>query len=249
MTELDLMNEAARIASTARERGIELRMMGACAIKIHCPTYRHLYDKLGRELSDLDFVGYSKQQNKIGQFFLSLGYRMRPATITTSFGSRLIFIDDSRKKAVDVFLGKLEMCHVIDYRDRLEIDFPTVPLAELLMQKLQIVTLTEKDVKDSLILLREHSVEANDRDAINASYMARIFANDWGFWYTATQNLQKVGSFVGKLLESEDAKLVRQRISHIDSRITDEPKSLGWKLRARVGTSTKWYRDVDTIEK
>ena len=249
LSQFDLMNEAVRIVSAAKEQGIQLRMMGACAIKFHSPTYRYLYDKLGRELSDLDFVGYSKQEGIIGKFFLSQGYRMRPVTITTSFASRLIFIDDIRKKVVDVFLDKMEMCHTLNYRGRLEIDFPTVPLAELLLQKLQIFTLTQKDVKDCLVLLREHNTATNDDDSINVSYIAKIFANDWGFWYTATQNLQKIDSYMEKFLEGNDVEVVRHKVNELSSRIKDEPKSLGWKTRARIGTSTKWYRDVDTMEK
>ena len=38
------------------------------------------------------------------------------------------------------------MCHDIPFKDRLEIDYPTIPLAELLLEKMQIVQINEKDL-------------------------------------------------------------------------------------------------------
>ena len=31
--------------------------------------------------------------------------------------------------------------------------------------------------------------------------------------------------------------------------IEKEPKSLGWKLRAKVGTKKQWYNDVEEVER
>ena len=31
--------------------------------------------------------------------------------------------------------------------------------------------------------------------------------------------------------------------------IEKEPKSVGWKLRARVGTKKQWYNDVEEVER
>ena len=104
---------------------------------------------------------------------------------------RQIFNDKEGNKAIDVFLGKLEMCHVIDYSDRLDIDSPTVPLAELLLQKLQIAQTNEKDIQDTLILLREHEIGSTDKDEVNADYVAQVLSNEWGFNYTVSLNLQE----------------------------------------------------------
>jgi hypothetical protein len=42
--------------------------------------------------------------------------------------------------------------HVVKFQNRLHVDSPTIPLAELALEKLQIVHLNEKDVKDMLML-------------------------------------------------------------------------------------------------
>ena len=31
-------------------------------------------------------------------------------------------------------------------------------------------------------------------------------------------------------------------------RIETEPKSMAWRLRARVGDRVKWYKDVDEVQ-
>jgi len=32
------------------------------------------------------------------------------------------------------------------------------------------------------------------------------------------------------------------------ARIEKEPKSMAWRLRARVGDRVKWYKDVDEVQ-
>ena len=80
---------------------------------------------------------------------------------------------------VDVFFDRLDMNHIIDFKNRLELDFPTISLADLLLEKMQIVQINEKDIKDTIILLREHPVEDPDKETINANYVASLLAEDW----------------------------------------------------------------------
>jgi len=40
---------------------------------------------------------------------------------------------------------------------------------------------------------------------------------------------------------------VRTRIHALQQRIEAEPKTLGWKARARIGERLKWYRDVEEL--
>ena len=188
--------------------------------------------------------------NQVEKHFIDLGYELRPPSFAALAARRRIFYDRDRGIVVDVFFDKLEMCHDIDFKGRLEVDYPTIPLAEMLLEKLQIVQITEKDVKDVIILLREHEIGDHDDETINAKYIAKIFAKDWGFYYTATTNLKKIKQLLGSFnaLTDEDKRNVESKIDKLLDIIEKEPKSLGWKMRAKIGTKKIWYRKVEEIE-
>ena len=48
-------------------------------------------------------------------------------------------------------------------------------------------------------------------------------------------------------LEHEDRDVVHGRIHELLERIEQEPKSVRWKARARVGERVKWYKDVEEL--
>lgn len=244
------MGEASKIIETAKRRGIILRAMGAVAFRLHCPKHGDMHRAMERRLTDLDLAAYSKQRKDVEELFRELGYSMKPPTFAMHMlGDRDIFIHPSGKFVVDVFYDKLVMCHDIDFRGRLERDYPTIPLAELLLEKLQIVQLTEKDVKDILMLLREHDIGEGDDETINAQYIAGILSEDWGFYYTVTTNIEKIKNLIANFRLEEGIK--EEIISKLDKllRIIEEkPKSVKWRLRARVGPKKKWYRDIEAIE-
>jgi len=163
---------------------------------------------------------------------------------------RQIFNDKDGNKAIDVFLGKFEMCHVIDYSERLEVDSPTVPPADLLLQKLQIVQTNEKDIQDTIILLCEHEIGKTDKDEINGDYVAKILSNEWGFYYTVSLNLPKIKEFLDKYpLTPEDRKTVAERIDKLQSTIEAAPKTFQWKMRAKIGPAKKWYNVVEEVQR
>jgi len=143
------------------------------------------------------------------------------------------------------------MCHVIDYSDRLDIDSPTVPLAELLLQKLQIAQTNEKDIQDTLILLREHEIGSTDKDEVNADYVAQVLSNEWGFNYTVSLNFKKIKEFLNKYpaLTDEDKSVISGRIDKLQGTIDNAPKSLQWKLRAKIGPAKKWYNVVEEVNR
>jgi hypothetical protein len=250
----DFAKEIRRIISEADGRKIPLRIMGGAAIRMHCPKYEWMYDQLKRTPKhDMDFVTYSKFRPLTKRFFMDLGYEPYISLMLTgATGShRQIFNDKEGNKAIDVFLGKLEMCHVIDFEGRLGVDSPTVPLAELLLQKLQVVQLNEKDVQDTIILLMEHDIGDSDKEEVNGGYVASTLAKEWGFYHTVTTNLRKTKEFLRdyKTLTDADRSAVNERVDKINKMIEAAPKTMGWKMRARVGTSVKWYNVVEEVQR
>jgi hypothetical protein len=240
-----------RLVSYAKENNVTLRSLGATAFKYHCPNYAYLFDKFGRQLSDLDLAGYSREAPKIEKLFEKLGYRKRLIQAFVSARERQIYYDPINNRKVDVFLDRLTMCHTIEFCDRLSVDFPTLPLAELLLEKMQIVQLTEKDVKDTLILLREHAVGDSDDETVNIRYIARLLAEDWGFYYTVITNLKKLVSMLNNYriqLTDDGVNDIKYKVKTALEIIQNEPKSLKWKVREKVGTKVKWYKEVEPIE-
>jgi hypothetical protein len=250
----DFEGEAVRIVDEARKADVMLRVLGATAFRIHSPNSRKVHDQLARAISDLDFMGYSKDRGKIERFFTErLGYEVVRAALTPGlFAGRCIFIKKTdRNSHADVFLDKLEMNHVIDLKGRLDMDYPTITLADLLLEKLQIVHINEKDIKDSILLLLEHDIGEGDNETINMKRITRIMAEDWGFCYTATTNLKKIEAALPKYgtLTDEQRGIVASKTGTLLRGIENAPKSLGWKLRARVGPSKKWYNEVEEVER
>ena len=157
-----------------------------------------------------------------------------------------------RSRPVDVLVDSLEMCHRFEFGDRLAKSSPTLPLAELLLSKLQVVKINRKDVLDALVLLAEHPLAQDDgaRDArhgqgaINVPRILSFTSNDWGWWRTVTGNLDTLDQYLAVELTPEDLDLNNGRsvlfdpgaqIAALRTAIDDAPKSTRWKLRARVG--------------
>ncbi|HXF71993.1 MAG TPA: hypothetical protein VNO79_05205 [Actinomycetota bacterium] len=241
--------EADRLVEAARAEGIVLRIVGALAFAKHCPAYRHLQDALGRAYTDIDFAAYGRDAERIRKLLAREGYREDPQVYVDSEGSRLVAEHPRTRLHVDVFLDRLEFSHTIPWAGRLERDDPTIPLAEMLLQKMQIVQINEKDIIDTIMLLLEHPLGDHDDETVNVAYVAGLCARDWGLWRTVTMNLDKVRAMAATYanLPGADKERVAAQVRAILDRLEAEPKSLAWKLRARVGDRKKWYRDVGEL--
>ena len=126
-------------------------------------------------------------------------------------------------------------------------DSPTITLADFLLEKMQIVQLNDKDKIDTVVLLREHEIGDVDKETINAQYISKLLAKDWGFYYTVTTNLGKIKEYAQSSMTEEDSRDVAAKADQLVQRIENEPKTTGWKMRARVGPKKKWYKDVEEV--
>ena len=242
--------ELKRIIKASDEAGILLRVIGSLAFQMHCSEYGYIQEAMGRAYTDIDFAAYRKQTKEIKELMDSLGYIENREVFIMSEGERSIFDKPDTGLHVDVFYEKLDFCHVIRWEGRLEIDSPTIPLAEMLLEKMQIVQINEKDVIDTIMLLLEHPLGDIDKETINIKYIAELCSSDWGLWRTTTMNLDKVRQLAHgyKQLTGEQKAHVEAQVLSALERIEAEPKSLAWRLRARVGDRVKWYKEVDEVE-
>lgn len=242
--------ELKRIIKASDEAGILLRVIGSLAFQMHCPEYGYLQEAMGRAYTDIDFAAYRKQTKEIKQLMTDLGYSENREVFIVSEGERSIFDRPEIDLHVDVFYEKLDFCHVISWEDRLEVDSPTIPLAEMLLEKMQIVEINEKDVIDTIMLLLEHPLGDTDEETINIKRIAELCSTDWGLWRTTTMNLDKVRQLAHgyEQLKDEHKTHVEAQVAAALERIEEEPKSLAWRLRARVGDRVRWYKEVDEVE-
>jgi hypothetical protein len=219
------------VLAAAREAGLTLRLIGGVAVHVRSAG---LHPALTREYKDLDFATSKKSAGDLQKLLRDMGYEPHLGFNAMNGRERLLFYDDPNQRQVDVFVSSFRMCHEIPLEKRLGVDEDTVPLAELLLTKLQIVELNEKDVRDTVALLLEHEVTDDD-----ASHVAALCADDWGLWRTITHNLEGVRQHMGGYAVDHD--VVSARLSTLQERIEGEPKSRGWRLRAKVGERKRWY--------
>ena len=199
---------------------------------------RSLPPALTREYKDLDFAAAKKSAGDLQKLLRELGYEPHVGFNAMNGKERLLFYDNPNRRQVDVFVSSFRMCHEIPLEKRLAVDEDTVPLAELLLTKLQIIELNEKDVRDTVALLLEHDVTDDDA-GVNATQFATLCCEDWGLCHTITQNLVSVREHLGRY--DVDRDVVATRLDALLDRVEGEPKSRSWRLRAKVGERKRWY--------
>jgi hypothetical protein len=242
----DILAEAERLMGEVGQQGIEARVTGGVAVALH--GHGHLHPAFRREYHDIDLVTISKQSRRLGSLLVDCGYQANSRFNAMNGSSRMVFYDLGHERQLDVFVGGFEMCHRIPIASRLHADPVTVPLAELLLTKLQIVQLNDKDVLDLLAILYHHDVASSDGDTVNGKFVAELLAGDWGLWRTATSTLMQLKDRIAaSALDEAGQTAVRARIDVLCALIDAEPKGLRWRSRAKIGDRVKWYSEPEEI--
>jgi hypothetical protein len=238
------VEEATRVLEYAAGKGLVLRLLGGVAFYLRCPSARS-GSNLARSYADVDFIGHARQSLEIKRLFDELGYVPRERFNAMHGIRRLGYLGGGgqQRGRVDVFLDVFEMCHKFNLKERMEIDRETIPLADLLATKLQIIQTNEKDFGDMICLLADHEVGGTDlRDTVNGAYLARLCGEDWGIYKTFTMKLAMLGAVVESWdLKEPERELVTKRIRWLSAAIEKAPKSIAWKMRAAIGERVRWY--------
>ncbi len=246
----DLEEEMFRLISAAQEQDIFLRVLGGLAIKIHSPHASHR--SLARKYPDIDFVTDKTSAKKMLDFLPTVGYTPNKTFNTLSGDRRQLWYDETQGRQIDIFIGDFTMCHTLPLADRLDIEPLTIPLAELFLSKAQIVELNRKDVLDLLALLLDHEVGPGDDETINADLIADLCAKDWGLYTTISLNIQKLHDFLDENnleLDEADAQTIKRRLVAMLKAMDEAPKTMAWKMRAKVGTRVRWYEEVEEVQR
>jgi hypothetical protein len=236
----DLVAESERVLAAASGRGVTIRLAGGLAIWQLCPSARK--PPLMRAYADLDLaIAGDRNVRPLTELMVGLGYEPDGMFNTLNEGARLRYIDSDRGRHVDVFVNAVRMCHVIDFERRIALVDETLTPTDLLLTKLQIVQLNDKDVLDALALLLDQRLEAGLSAGIDTAYLEQAWADDWPLWNTSRLTLEKIrNALPGVFDEQVPAKLLAS-MQELDRVIGSGRKGLRWKVRARVGERIRWY--------
>jgi hypothetical protein len=254
----EMLDEGLRLVDAARSEGIILRLLGGLAVREHCRS-------LGlceRDYSDLDMVALVRQARPLAALFAGFGYAENHEVSTATANGSLQFVrpcehgdgpGTGRAHAddhVDVFLDTFRMDHNITLAKRLQIEPYTVSLSDLLLTKLQIFRLNEKDLRDIVTLLGDFDVVEEDAPGVvNGHYIGELCADDWGLFYDVAMSLHRVDERVAGLgLSDDQVARVRHGVMRLIAAIDGAPKGVRWRLRARVGTRKTWHSELDGQE-
>src|SRR6266498_559114 len=245
----DILDEMNRLIDASRANSLLMRAIGGLAIRVRSGDFQKFFK---RDYHDLDFVIQESERRKIETFFQEMGYESNRQFNLLNGSKRQIYLDPDRDRHVDIFVGGFEMCHKLPMNDRLHLDTVTVPLAELLLSKAQIVELNHKDVLDIASLLLYNETGNDDNGKINLGYIAKLCGQDWGLYKTTSINLKRVEEVVRdetlNLTEAERG-LILKRVSDILRTFESMPKSLAWQMRDKVGTRVRWYEEVEEVRR
>jgi len=249
----DPLAEALRVVALAERQGLQVRLMGGLAFHACCRDWTALVERKRR---DIDLATRAKDRRPLGDLLAAEGYTPDRRYNALYGHKQLYFLDEARQRPVDVLVDRLEMCHTFEFVDRLTVADVTLPPAELLLSKLQVVKINRKDVLDALALLSEHPLADGDEGgrAISLKRITSLTSSDWGWWRTITGNLTKLHTIAEGHLEPGELEFGRaprfQPVAQIEvlrGAIEAAPKSTKWKLRSRVGDRMTWYEEPEEV--
>jgi hypothetical protein len=237
--------EARRVVARATDRGELLRVAGSVAFQIRVSGRAGLPRPAP---ADIDLVVPARSERRIVAMLTDLGYTGEKEFNARHGDRRLIFWDEARDRKLEVFVGIFVMCHSLPLAERLDVDAETIPLAELLLTKLQIVELNEKDLCDMHSLLITHEVGSGDDEQINARRIAELCGADWGLHHTVDRTLDRLAEDPPSYtLPAEQRRVVDERVGMLRQALEDQPKTFAWRMRARVGERVRWYEEPEEI--
>jgi hypothetical protein len=239
----DPVTESRRLVTGAAGEGLTVRLLGGVAVFMQAPAEGPL---LPRRIGDIDLATRREGWRALANFLKTAGYAGDDMFNALHGTRRLLFYDHVNGRKLDVFVGAFSMCHAIPITDRLDRDPLTIPLAELLLTKLQIVELNERDQRDIYNLSFHHHVSDGDGSGIEADYIAGLCARDWGLWRTCRSTIERCLADLSQYpLPAEASQLIAERLTALWKRIEEAPKTTRWRVRSRLGDRVRWYGEPE----
>lgn len=242
----NIRTEAGQLAQLALDQGLPMRLMGGLAIWLRSPSVRQA--PFARDYADIDLAAGSVARNAIKALLEDRGYVPERLFNAMHGAQRLNYAAPDGRWTIDLIFDRLSMSHQLDLRGRLASDEPTLPLADLLLTKLQIWEINRKDLGDALCLLADHPVDVLGVEAIEIGRITSVLSTDWGFCHTVERNLGRVAALWFDQPLPNPAWDVPTQIELVMTALAHAPKSVAWKARARVGERVRWYQTPEQVQ-
>ena len=236
------LDRALTVIAAASREGVPVRLIGGLAVRYLCPAF----PPRTRDDQDVDLASVARARARLTDVLAAQGF-VPDKQFNSLYGHKQMYFRSSDGWAVDVILDRLDMCHVLDFRDRIERMPHTLDVTDLLLSKLQIVEVNEKDLQDAIYLLAAFPVQEGDEPGtIGPGRMCAIVCQDWGWWRTVSGNLDRITS-----LSPEDRRRLIpagapfdpvEQAERLHREAEGTPKTLRWKLRSKVGERIQWYK-------
>lgn len=229
--------------SVIADRELDARLLGGTAVWLRCPSSRT--GALARSYEDVDLAVRRRGAVTLGRELAAIGFAADRQFNALHGQHRMVFSKDG--VVVDVFVGEFEQCQKLDLEERIGLESTTLAAADLLLTKLQVVEVTRKDLTDAIALLLDHApTDHRGEGAIDLGAFTSVTRSDWGWHTCALDNLRKVMEEAARVLDADGAERVTTRAEAILQAMDAAPKTMGWKLRARVGRRVPWYTIPDS---
>ncbi|OGF15644.1 MAG: hypothetical protein A2W00_01045 [Candidatus Eisenbacteria bacterium RBG_16_71_46] len=236
-----MMQEAQRVVEAAKEKGVDIRAVGSVGVHLHCPKSRDWM--VLPTLPVIELAGRQEQGESLVALLAHLGYESRMRLFEMR-GVRHFVIHKAKSNLVlHVFLNAYEVFHRVEFLDVLTREAVTLPPTHLLLSSLQVVDASEMFLREVGALLSEHDLGVGSQpETLDASHVSDVCAEDWGWFRTATTNLDMLMQVLPFWKDLPDRDRLRDRIGRLRKSIEGAPKSMRWQVRARVGESVRWYQ-------
>jgi hypothetical protein len=244
----DVLDEAVQLITAAAREGIPLRLLGGLAVRCLCPAF----PPRAREGQDVDMASVSSARSALARFLAEHGC-VPDKEFNQLYGHKqMYFLSADGSWAVDVMIDRLDMCHVLDFKDRIERMPHTLDPTDLLLSKLQIVEINEKDLQDAVYLLSAFPVQTGDQPGtIGLEWFTGVLSEDWGWWRTVSANLDRITSLAPAdrtgLVPADAAFDPVEQAGTLRRHADQAPKGLKWRLRSKIGDRVRWYELPEEI--
>ncbi len=219
-----------------------MRLIGGAAVAVIAPKGSEIFS---RTYKDADYFGLSSQRKEITSLLEGLNMEANKRFNALHGYNRLMFYDPVLNSTIDIFLDEFVMCHKLILKDRLKIYYPSIPPSDLLLTKMQIISLTENDKKDIAALLYDFEIGNKDEGkTLDGEYIAKLLSEDWGFYKTFTINHDRMKEYLNG---NSYASVILPKLDKLREMIESHPKSLKWKMRAKIGEKVKWYEEPEEV--
>lgn len=237
----DTLDEGRRLVALLDRDGVRARLLGGAGVALH--GHGHVPSTLRRSYGDLDFVVRRRDVSGFRHALERSGYRSNERFNAVHGHRRLLYYDEGFDRQIDAFVGDFAMCHALALDARLPETGCSIAPADLLLTKLQVVEINDKDLLDLLALVLDHPLGDHDEEAIERARVATVLGRDWGWYTTVTDNLARLDDRLERVpdLGDELRGRIRASIGEIVEIARSAPKSIRWRTRARLGRRMPWY--------